>query len=58
MHEKIASVKKFVVAHKTALAVTATAVISYSIHHAAIKDHNDFLAEHGLLNEFYNSHED
>lgn len=53
MNKTVATAKNFVRRHKTAIAVTATAAICYTVHAAAIKQHNEFLAEHGLLEEFY-----
>lgn len=53
MNEKIASAKNFVARHKTALAVAATATVALVLHVKVVNQHNDFLAEHGLLDAFY-----
>lgn len=45
--------KKFVVKHKTALAVTGTVVICLYLNHLSLKDHNNFLKDHDLFNTFY-----
>lgn len=62
MNEKIAqakaSVKEFVVKHKTTLAVAATATICLAANRAALKTHNDFLKEHDLYDEYYGEIED
>ena len=55
MIEKTKSVKKFIGAHRVALAVTATAGICLVLNRIALKDHNDFLKEHGLYDAFYNA---
>lgn len=45
--------RKFVRDHKVAIAVTATAVTCIAINRMALKQHDDFLREHGLYDEFY-----
>jgi len=55
MSEKLASAKKFVAKHKVALAVTTTAVICLALNRTALAQHNDFLKEHDLYEEFYNA---
>lgn len=47
------STKDFVVRHKTAVAVAATATVLTIINQKAIGQHNEFLKEHGLYDEFY-----
>ncbi|MFL6416815.1 MAG: hypothetical protein ACJ74Y_14220 [Bryobacteraceae bacterium] len=47
------STKKFVIKHKTALAVTATAALGLALNKSALKAHDDFLKEHDLYEEFY-----
>lgn len=58
MNKHLASAKKFVVAHKTAIAVAATSTLLVVVHINIIKQHNDFLEEHDLLDTFYTSLED
>ena len=53
MEKKTDSVKKFVAKHRVAIAVTATATLAAVAHIAIIKQHNDFLEEHDLLDEYY-----
>ena len=51
------TVKSFVARHKIALSVTttmvATATVCIMMNQSAIKQHNDFLTEKGLFDEFY-----
>lgn len=47
------STKNFVVKHKTALTVAATTTVCFVVHRVAINQHNDFLKEHGLYEQFY-----
>lgn len=47
------STKKFVVDHKVAVAVVITTVVLVSINRQALREHNDFLKEHNLYEEFY-----
>ena len=57
MENKIDSVKKFVSKHRVAIAVTATATLASVAHIAVIAQHNEFLKEHDLLDEYYNMDE-
>lgn len=43
----------FVERHKVAIAVTATSAAWYGINRIALKQHDDFLKEHDLYEEFY-----
>lgn len=54
MNKPLATAKNFVARHKTAIAVTATATIAVVVNQIALKQHNEFLKEHGLYEEFYN----
>ena len=47
------SVKNFVEEHKTAIAVATTATICLVINRIALSQHDEFLKEHDLYNEFY-----
>lgn len=53
MNAKFATAKKFVAKHKVAIAITATAVTCLSINRYALRQHNDFLKEHNLYEEYY-----
>jgi hypothetical protein len=55
MNKKLASVKNAVVANKTRILVTATVIATAvaAIEVRAIKQHNDFLKEKGLYEEYY-----
>lgn len=53
IEEKLAPVKKFVVKHKTAIAVIGTAVTCLAINRLALKQHDDFLMKKGLYDEYY-----
>lgn len=53
MNKKLTSVKKFVVNHKVAIAITVTAVTCIALNKSALRQHNDFLKEHGLFDAFY-----
>lgn len=52
------SVKKFVAEHKTAIAVTTTATVCLVLNRVALAQHDDFLKEHGLYDEYYNGTEE
>lgn len=53
MEKKTDSLKKFVAKHRVSIAVGATLAVTTIAHIAIIKQHNDFLEEHDLLNEYY-----
>jgi hypothetical protein len=53
MNAKFAATKQFVAKHKVAIAVTTTAVLCLGINRMALKQHDDFLKEHNLYEEFY-----
>jgi signal transduction histidine kinase len=53
MKKTATAAKNFVVAHKTALAVTATAVTCLALNKRAMRMHDEFLKEKGLFEEFY-----
>lgn len=48
----VVSSKNFIVNHKTAAAVAATAIVLVSVNKQALKDHEEFLKERGLYDEF------
>lgn len=60
MSKKLASIKKTVVANRTRILVTTTVIATTAvvIQARAIRLHNDFLEEKGLMNEYYNMDED
>jgi hypothetical protein len=45
--------KKFVSDHQIAIAVTATALVCLKLNKMALRDHEAFMAEHGILEKFY-----
>jgi len=51
----VARTKKFAADHKVAIAVVATTTVCFAINRVAMKQHNDFLKEHDLYDEFYRS---
>lgn len=53
MEKKIDSVKNFVAKHRVSIAVGATLAVTTIAHIAVIKQHNDFLIEKDLFEEFY-----
>lgn len=58
MKDKLNSVKKFVEQHKVTIAVVATASTGLYLNRIALKQHNDFLKEKGLYEEFYTENEE
>jgi hypothetical protein len=50
---QIARAKRFVVRHKTKIAVIATATVCLAVNQIAVKQHDDFLKEHDLYDAFY-----
>jgi hypothetical protein len=53
MRNKIRNFKKFVEKHKVAIAVVSTAGTCLYLNRIALKQHDDFLKEKDLYNEFY-----
>lgn len=53
MIKTLRSTKKFVVNHKVAIAITATAVTCLALNKRNINMYDKFLKEHGLLDKFY-----
>lgn len=51
-------VKSFVQKHKVAITVTATSTVWVLLMQRALKQHNDFLKEKGLYEEFYTPEEE
>lgn len=47
--------RKFVIDHKVAVAVTATALACLKLNRMALESHDEFLKEHGLYDAFYTS---
>lgn len=56
--QKARSTKKFVVKHKVAIAVVTTSTFWLWWMANVAEQHNDFLKEHGLYDEFYNTFEE
>lgn len=53
MKEKIQKFKHFVEKHKVAIAVVSTAGTCLWLNRVALKQHDEFLKEKDLYNEFY-----
>lgn len=53
MIKTLRSTKKFVANHKVAVAITVTALTCLALNKSALKQHDKFLKEHGLLEKFY-----
>lgn len=53
MNAKLASAKKFVAKNKATLVVAGAAFAVIALQQAGIKQHNDFLREKNLFDEFY-----
>jgi hypothetical protein len=53
MKNKAMKPVNFVRRHKVAVAIVGTAVICIYINRQALAQHNDFLMEKGLFDEFY-----
>jgi hypothetical protein len=51
--EKPRRLRKFVKKHKVAITVIVTSVVWIKLNKVALAQHNDFLKEHGLYDEFY-----
>lgn len=49
----VVSTRNFVVKHKTAIAVAATAATCIAVHVAVVKDYNEFLKEHNLFDKYF-----
>lgn len=50
-------VKNFVGRHKVGVAIISTAGICLVLNRTALRQHDEFLAEKGLLDEFYSPEE-
>lgn len=51
----LSSTKTYVYDHRVALSVMATAASCLYLNHLALRDHDAFLKEKGLFDEFYNA---
>jgi hypothetical protein len=49
----LSATKTYVADHRVVLSVTVTAAACLYLNHLALKDHDEFLKEKGLLEEFY-----
>lgn len=58
MNKHLASAKKFVADHRVALAVTVTTIVLTTVHVKVIAQHNEFLKENDLFDQFYAMSED
>ena len=52
-YHPITRTKKFVEDHKVGIAVTLTALVAVKLNKLALKDHETYMAEHGILESFY-----
>jgi hypothetical protein len=57
MRKKARAVKQFIEKHKVAIAVVSTAGSCLYLNRLALKQHDEFLKEKGLYDEFYYSEE-
>lgn len=55
---RIARVKNFVDRHKVSITMVATSTAWIAINRVALKQHDEFLKEHGLYEEFYTPQDD
>lgn len=53
LKQKAIATKDFIVRHKTAIAVVGTAATAVYLNRLALKQHDEFLKEKGLYDEFY-----
>lgn len=53
MNKIAAASKKFVTDHKVAITIVTTTAVVLAIERIGFKQHDDFLREHGLYEEFY-----
>ena len=51
-------IKNFIERHKVAIAVTTTTVACVVVNRIALKQHDEFLREHDLYDEFYSDPEE
>lgn len=57
MRNALNSTRNFVAKHKVGIAVVTTSACWIAINMRAMKQHNEFLKEHGLYDEFYSTEE-
>ncbi len=50
---RISRVKQFVEKHKVAITVVATSTVWFALQRHAVRQHDEFLRERGLLDEYY-----
>jgi hypothetical protein len=53
MEQRFAQAKEFVKKHRVAVAIVSTASVCLTLNRYALKQHDDFLKEKGLYNEYY-----
>lgn len=53
MRDKLSATKDFIERRKVGIAVVSTATIMAVLNRAVLKNHDDFLKEKGLYDEFY-----
>ena len=52
-YHPIVRTKKFFADHRVGIAVTLTALVALKLNKLALKDHEDFMAENGILESYY-----
>lgn len=57
LKKAVSSTKKFVVGHQTAIMLSTAAIVCLVLNKSALRDHDNFLKEHGLYDEFYSPNE-
>jgi hypothetical protein len=55
---RVTRIKNFVGRHKVSITMVATSTAWYAINRAALSQHDEFLKERGLYEEFYTPQDD
>lgn len=50
--------RKFIEDHKVAIAVIVTTLVAVKVNKIALKDHEDFMEKHGILELYYTQTDD
>jgi hypothetical protein len=53
MKKIVKSTKEFIVKHKVGIAVTCTIIVMAKLNKLSLAQHENFMAEHGILELFY-----
>jgi hypothetical protein len=54
MKKFVNSTKRFIVKHKVGIAVTCTVIVMGKLNKLALREHESFMQEHGILDMYYN----